>query len=272
MKGAALRTRRPSPKVASAALLALLAGVFALNILFADVTPSSAWGLGYGTAATILLVGVAAYAARRRAPGRGPGTAHAWLQFHIYGGLGFLVLALMHTGFRLPHGFLAWCLWLLTIYVCVSGMVGVILQRWLPRVLSSAFTTEVNYDRVPELIGVLRHRVEELVGSCDDRVQRFYDAELAASFAGPQPRLTYFLDAAGSIHARAGQLDHLRSRLAAADAVKLDDLKVLLVNKLEMDAQFTLQRALRLWAIGHVPVSLVLLVLVAFHLFSIWYY
>jgi hypothetical protein len=39
-----------------------------------------------------------------------------------------------------------------------------------------------------------------------------------------------------------------------------------------MDAHYTLQRTLRWWLYGHVPFALVLIAVVAFHIFSVLYY
>lgn len=254
------------------AALVACGATLAVNAAVSEVRPSTAWGMGYGAGAVVLLLGALAYAARRRAPRRGPGRAYVWLQFHLYGGALFLVLVMMHAGFRAPHGVLAWAMWLLSWYVVMSGLVGVFLQRWLPRILSSAFATEVHYDRIPSLVGVIRGRVEALVRTCDDSVRRFYDTNLAPVLVEPQPRFIYFMDIAGGIRSRVGHLDYLRQFLAGEDVEKLDELKALVSSKLEMDAQYTLQRALRWWLLGHVPVSLALVVLVAFHLFSVWYY
>ena len=265
------RVRRPGAYAVFIASLCVCGLVLPINILRSELEPSSAWGMTYGGAAVGLMLGVMAYGVRRRAPRYGPGSARGWLQFHVYGGVLFLVLVLMHTAFRAPRGVLGWALWLLAIYVVLSGLVGLLLQRWLPRVLSSAFTTEVNFERIPALVDVLRGRAEDLVYSCDDSVQRFYEINLQPAFASPQPRLRYFVDAAGGIHARVAQLEHLRL-LLPTDREKLDALKQLVASKLEMDAQYTLQRALRVWLMGHVPLTVLLLVLVGFHLFTIWYY
>lgn len=265
------RVRLRGSIVFAAAVVASL-GAFALNILLAEVHPSTAWGVTYGGVAAGLLALTLGYAVRRRMPRRGPGPARAWLQVHIYGGLLFLLLMLMHTGFRLPHGVLAWAMWLVSLYVVASGVVGLLLQQWLPAVLTSAFATEVNFARIPGLVETVRQRVEALVATCDDTVRRFYERDLAALLVAPQPRLVYFIDATGGIRTRVQHLDYLRRHFEGEESAKLDQLKSLVTNKLEMDAQYTLQLPLRLWLYGHVPMSMALGVLVAFHLYSVWYY
>ena len=53
---------------------------------------------------------------------------------------------------------------------------------------------------------------------------------------------------------------------------RLGELQQLYRAKLELDAHYTLQHVLRGWLVLHVPVSLVLLVLVGLHVFTVLYY
>ena len=90
--------------------------------------------------------------------------------------------------------------------------------------------------------------------------------------ATPQTRLIYYLDVTGGIQARTEQFDYLRALLPADEQQKLDDLQAMYKTKLEIDAHYTLQKALRWWLYLHVPVSLVLIVLLALHIFAVVYY
>ncbi len=233
---------------------------------------AAAWTVGYGAAAATVLGGAVAAAGRRRAPRRGPGASYHWLQFHVYGGTLFLVLVLLHTGLRLPNGAIGWGLCTTAVWVVATGLVGVLIQKWVPTALSSGLTTEVHYDRIPELVAHVRGKVEDLVAVADESVRSFYQTNLAAALAGPQTRLIYFVDITGGIQTRMQHLDHLQQFLGDADRRIVDELRTLLRTKLEMDAQYTLQKALRWWLYAHVPVAVALTVLVAFHVFAVWYY
>ena len=190
----------------------------------------------------------------------------------MYGGTLFLVLVLLHTGLRLPNGAIGWGLWTTAVWVVATGLVGVLIQKWVPTALSSGLTTEVHYDRIPELVAHVRGKVEDLVAVADESVRSFYQTNLAAALAGPQTRLIYFVDITGGIQTRMQHLDHLKQFLGDADRRIVDELRTLLRTKLEMDAQYTLQKALRWWLYAHVPVAVALSVLVAFHVFAVWYY
>jgi len=234
--------------------------------------PGSASGWTYGILATGLLLGTASYMVRRRVVRYRLGAAKHWLQFHIYGGMLFFVLVLMHSGFRLPAGVLGWSMWLLSVWLVFSGLVGVVLQRWIPALLASGLTKEVLYDRIPELVASIGEQAADIVATCDHAVRDFYDRSLAPSMAGPQPRLIYYLDITGGIQASTRRFDHIRDFLPADEREKLKNLETLFRAKLEIDAHYTLQRTLRWWLYGHVPASLVLIVLVACHIFSVLYY
>ena len=233
---------------------------------------ADAWTVGYGVAATIVLVGVMAYAGRRRAPRRGPGASYHWLQFHVYGGTLFLVLVLLHTGPRLPNSAIGWGLWVTAAWATATGLAGVLIQKWVPTALSSGLTTEVHYDRIPELVAHVRGKIEDLVAVADESVRSFYQTNLSAVLAGPETRLIYFVDITGGIQTRLRHLDHLEQFLGDADRRTIDELRMLLRTKLEMDAQYTLQKALRWWLYAHVPVAVALPVFVGFHVFAVWYY
>lgn len=250
--------------------------VFAVNMMVADVSPASDWGIAYGIAATSVMVAVGLYGVRRRmvrfTRQFGAGKSHTWVQFHLYAGTLFLLLMFMHSGFRLPTGALTWALWIFSIWITVSGLIGALLQKWIPKLLTSGLSIEVHYDRIPELISEIRERVESMLKNCDDMIRDFYYKNLAVAFAGPAPRLIYYIDITGGIRAQTKQFDYLRRFLPATEKEKLDELEDMYRTKLEMDAHYTLQKALRWWLYLHVPVSLILLVLVGIHIYTILYY
>lgn len=246
------------------------------NALLGDIEPGNAWGLAYGAAATFLLAGAALFGVRRRAVRIASkyrlGKSQTWVQFHVYGGVLFMVLALMHSGFRVPAGSLNFWLWLFSIWVTLSGLLGVALQKWLPRIVTSGLAIEAVYERIPELIKEIRARTEDLIATCSTPVRDFYRRNLAAALAAPQTRAIYYFDITGGIQARLRDFEYLRRFLSNEEKEKVDRLESFYKTKLELDAHFTLQKALRWWLYTHAPASLVLLVLVALHLYTVLYY
>ncbi len=250
--------------------------VYLLNLFMAEVHPGNLWGLSYGIAAGVLMVFVMLLGLRKRtkkiATRLGLGKSQAWVQLHVYGGALFLLLVFMHSGFRLPSGALAWWMFILSVWVTLSGIVGVALQKWIPKMLTSGLTVEVIYERIPELIKEISSKAEELIASSAEPVKEFYENNLAATLAAPQPRLIYYLDITGGINSQMKQFEYVRQFLSAEEKEKLRRLEALYKTKLEIDAHLTLQKALRGWLYTHVPLSLVLLMLVGIHLYSVLYY
>lgn len=257
--------------IAAACLALYLYGYF-----WWEVRPGTVLGMSFGIAAAVLLLGTALYGVRRRmmrvVSHWRLGSAAGWLRFHLYGGGFFLLLVLMHTGFRLPTGTWMWWLWLLSLWTALSGLAGRALQQWIPRVLASGLAVEVNYDRIPELVDEIRGRAERLAAGCDPSVRRLYARKIAPILAAPENRPAFFFDITGGARSRLKDLDYLAGLLPAAEREKLREIERLYRTKLEIDAHYTLQLLLRGWLWIHVPPSLALLALVAVHVFTVSYY
>jgi hypothetical protein len=275
MKKRALRRFVQSEKwfwtCVGATALALV--VFAVNAIVSDVDPANAWGVSYGTAAAVLMLVVAAWGIRRRTMRiRSTGKAQTWVQMHVYGGWLFLLLTLMHDGFRAPRGSLTAWLLFAAVWVSVSGILGVVLQKWVPRMLTSGTSIEVLYERVPELVEAVRVKAEELVAGAPDAIQDFYARNVARALLAPQSRWMYYIDVTGGLASRMKQFEYLRRVLQPVDQQTLDQLEKYYRTKLELDAHYTLQKSLRWWLYTHVPASLLLIVLAGIHIVSVIVY
>lgn len=254
-----------------AVLLCLL--VYVVNHWFGVIDPGSVWGIAYGIGATLLFVGAFCYAFRRRII-RVQGVQRAWyyLQFHVYGGTLFLLLMFLHTNFQWPQGILTWMLWTGSIWVVLTGWLGSVLQKWIPTVLHSSLDTEINYNRIPELLAVLQQRLEATVEKSSALVKERYDTQLQSAFAAPRFRWIYFFDAAGSISRARKSLGHLAGILDTSDKQHWQHIQSLYQAKLEIDAHYTLQSVLRAWLVVHIPFAVLVLVLLLIHIFTVLYY
>ncbi len=244
--------------------------------IFDEVTPGNFWGLTFGIIATVLFVAVALYGIRRRTMKTSSklklGNSNTWLQIHLYGGTLFLLLMFLHTAFRLPQSAFNWWLWFLSVWVVVSGLVGVLLQKVIPQLLSSALTIEIRTDRIDELVNELRGQAEAEVAHSPAAIRDYYQRTIAADMAKPILRPAFFKDITGGIQTKVRQMDYLKQFLADDDQKRLDNLEMIYRCKLECDAHYTLQKPLRLWLMAHLPVSIVLFTLVLMHLFIVFYY
>lgn len=237
---------------------------------------SEIWIIGCGIAAAVCLAVAASYGLRRRFMGLATrlklGQSRHWLNIHFAASLLFLVLLGFHSRLQWPQGGLTFWLWILSLWTVATGILGLSLQRWIPRVLASGLSVEVHFDRIPALVNDIRVQAESIVKGSGAPLVDLYERHLALSLAEPQGRLIYFTDITGGIRSRLREVDYLRRFLGDEEADKLDRLESLLRTKLEIDAHYTLQRALRLWLVLHVPTSLVLAGLVVLHVLAVLYY
>jgi hypothetical protein len=251
------------------------AALFAVSVALGQATPRTAWGVGFGSAAALLLFADGLYAVRRRSMQMSSrlqlGRSRTWLRVHVVGGTVFMLLVLMHTGFVLPHGGLTWVLWLLSIWTVATGMIGLGLQKSLPRALAT-LTTEINYDRIPALVDEVRNKAEALAQESSEPIRALFDRQLVAQFAAPRRRLSAFVDAAGRDATTARAFEYLRGLVADDERERLDELDALVRTKREIDTHYTLQHALRIWLYVHVPPSLALVGAVLIHVATVLYY
>src|SRR5262245_19406080 len=82
---------------------------------------------GYLMIAAVLFL--AAYNVRKKLPFLPLGTSAAWLQWHIYVGLGSVAVFVLHAGLRWPTGVLETTLVVLYAGTVVSGLVGLYWTR-----------------------------------------------------------------------------------------------------------------------------------------------
>ncbi len=265
--------RSPRWMLGFAVVSLVCVAVYATGIMFARALPASPLGMAFGTAAAVVSVAVVAYGGRRRAQRvRSLGQTRHYLNVHVYGGALFLLLMLMHSSFRMPQGVLTWWLWATSLYLTASGLLGLVLQKWIPTLLASGLSVEVHLDRIPELIGEMRQRAESLLDDAAEPVRAVYRRDVAPVMLGPQARWIYFIDPAGGFRSKARRFEHIRGLLLESDRAALDEIQELFRTKLELDAHYTLQRALRIWLSLHVPAALLMFGLLALHVLFVLYY
>jgi hypothetical protein len=127
-------------------------------------------GIGYGIAGTTAMVLAGLLAARKKVRTWRLGSARAWMQLHIWLALLAVPLILFVAGFRLG-GLLTTTLMILFAIVTVSGIFGLVLQQYLPAMMTQRVPLET-------VIGQMDHVREGLATDA---------YELVASLAGVIP-------------------------------------------------------------------------------------
>ena len=258
---------RMSLGTAGAALL-----LFAVASWRAPWSPGRFWGLAFGIAAAAVFVVDALYPLRRRLMGWPFGTAQRWLQFHLYGGTLAALFVLIHIGFRPPHGQFGWWLLGLTAWTTASGLAGVWLQKWIPAVLAGQLGVEAIYERIPELAARLQAEADAVVRGSSDVLDRFYTGEVRPALAGVAPSWSFLVDVRGGRERRLAPLRQVQRFLSEEDQDRLRDLEAIVTEKTELDAHYSLQRALRVWLPLHLVPAMALMGLLAAHIAAVLYF
>ena len=162
----------------SVACLALLALAIAGYVVYASLAlhgpRGGSWpGLLYGVAGLALMLYAGMLGLRRRVPTWRVGRATTWMKGHLWLGLLSYALILFHSGFQLG-GPLTLSLMTLFTVVLASGVYGVVLQQYVPRIMLARLPLETVYEQIDSVVRQLRDEADALV----------------AAAAGPLPETT----------------------------------------------------------------------------------
>src|SRR5262249_29391917 len=127
------------------------------------LTGGSQVGLAYGIAGGLLILFAWLLTALRYVPSWWwIGSRTTWLRGHIWMGLLSGVLILCHSGGRFGGPF-EQVLYLVLGLTILTGVVGWILQHFLPRLLTQRIAVEVPYDQIPVTCQKLRGEADQLM-------------------------------------------------------------------------------------------------------------
>jgi len=212
--------------------------------------------------------------ARKKLPFLPLGRSEQWLQLHIYGGFFTVVLFLIHLNFRVPRGGLDLTLTVLFTVVTLSGIVGLVLSRTVPRRLHTR-GGEVLYEKIPAIRHRLKLQAEKLAlgGPAGSPIlAEFHVRRLAGFFAGPRNFWPHLQESRGPINQLLEDLNDLRRLLSETDAKTLDQLADLTRQKDGLDYHQALQSSLKLWLFVHLPFTYGLMLFTFWHIVLVYAY
>lgn len=269
----------------AAVLLALLLASYAWYARSGGETHGgTAWGIGYGIAASGLVLLLVAFGWRKRAYGSKVGTLEGWLQAHVYLGLLAPVVVLLHTGFRFEDR-VALAAFGVMALVALSGVVGATFYTVYPRLLTevqsnlapaetserlnrlTASMARLASGRSPAFEGVYR----EVVGSATPRGLAGWKlllGRLPGGGGGP---------GAAPEGGRGGnRWTRLLAQVPPEEQEALRQLLMLARQHRELHLRLAYQERyknlLDVWLWVHVPLSIVLLILIAAHVIAAMYF
>lgn len=261
----------------------------------------SAIGIIYGSLGSAMMLFAGLLGARKKFPVWRVGRATTWMRGHLWLGLLSFPFILFHSGFSLGAAPLTRTLMLLFIIVVASGIVGAVLQEYIPRMITARVPMETVYGQIDSVCQQLDEEAAtvgvELCSALEGDLQFANQTQRAeAAAAGTMGGLTYasalgadegfakttrtFLDdevkpyllqdgGRGRVLAdkdRTSAMFRQFKILCPEDLwPRLDDLENICEEKRELDRQRVLHRILHGWLLLHIPASYALLLLGAVH-------
>jgi hypothetical protein len=228
---------------------------------------ASAFSTGYLMLATVLFL--ALYNIRKKLPFLPLGSSAAWLQWHIYVGMGSIGLFSLHAGLRWPTGALEATLFAIYVATAASGLVGLYLTRTIPSQLARV-GEEVIYERIP----ALRYQVRTLAGDVVlESVAASGATTLADFFANRlydffhRPRgLRYFARPTTALRrSLMHELQSVRRYLSDQEQAACERLFSLVRRKDDLDFHSARQLLLKTWLFVHIGLTYALVALALLH-------
>lgn len=235
----------------------------------------STMGLAYGIFGLLAILVLLYFGVRKRSYRSTWGTLEGWLQSHIYVGLLSAALILFHSGFRF-HDRVAVAAFAVLLVVVGSGIAGALFYTAVPRRLSEV-ESELT---AAEIAAQLNQLAESMVRVSASRSAPFQQVCRELLEESRPVRMAGWKVMLGWHEARAAAADsgwtaHL-PRVPAAEQDELRQLLVLGRQRRELldrlIAQQRYRNLLDAWLYVHLPLSVVLVVLVAAHLLAVFYY
>ncbi len=245
------------------ATIALTGGVLAAALVLAPHARVMGARLS-GWALLVALLLLAAYGLRKRLAFLRLGRSGSWRVLHLWLGCGALLVFLAHAGGP-PAGAFRLFLWLAFLGVALSGLVGWILSRVLPRSLAG-LEEEVVFERLGEARDELRRRAQELaLTHPESELARLYPRRLHRFLSGPRDTWAHLRRVPGEAERVLSELEDHARRVGAAEAHTAEALAALVRRKRDLDRHSAQQGALKLWLWVHLPLTGVTFLAVALH-------
>jgi hypothetical protein len=261
----------------------------------------SAMGIVYGSMGSALMLFAGLLGARKKVPVWRLGRATTWMRGHLWLGLLSFPFILFHSGFSLGAAPLTRTLMVLFIIVVVSGILGAVLQEFIPRVMTRRVPMETVYEEIDhvceQLLEEATTSANDLCSALEGNLERANPQQRAeAASAGTMGGVTFasaigvnehFAATLRSFfddevkpylvqHGGRGRVLADKERTSATFQQfrilcpqdywpRLNDLENICEEKRELDRQRVLHRVLHGWLLVHIPASYALLLLGAVH-------
>jgi len=249
--------------VAALVVVAIVVGLRAVDLGLGRAQYASGYLL-YGLVAFLTL-----FSLRKKLPTLPLGSASSWLQIHLYGGVVAGLLFGIHLDWQLPTGIVETALGFAFMMTFVSGLVGLVMTRRIPKVLSRV-GEEVVYERIPQLRRRLHQTsrtvvLDSVAASGSTLLAQFYSHRLFDFFA-TRPSWAYLIRPSGVRRRRVmHEMRDLERYLTPEEKSGYERLFGMVRQKDDLDFQEARQRLLKLWMFGHIGMTGLLVTLATLH-------
>ena len=251
-------------------------------------------GIIYGSVGFGFMLFAGLLSLRKKFPVWRMGRTSTWMRGHLWLGLISYPLIFFHSAFSFGKGTLTWWMMLLFTIVILSGILGAVLQHYMPKMMTQQVPYETIYAEIPRIRGQLLDeadiKVAEVTGvtmsdtvmaaagtssggvlvtmvQMEDDVRneltKFYDDEMRPYIEHEGHNNFPIADRTTS----AALFVSLKTRLPEVIHPVVTDLESICEEKRELDHQLRMHRFMHGWLFIHVPLSLALLLMGAFHAF-----
>jgi len=215
-----------------------------------------------------------AFALRKRITVIALGNAYAWSQFHIYLGVVALFLYFIHVGHVAVNGLFESILAIVAIVTMALGFIGVALSRLIPPLMNRR-GERIFLARIRGNQSMLRRAVDAeaeaaIRAGAGQYFFDFYNDQLAPYFARIRHVPYHLIASMKPYEIWDARFAVATSYLSADYRDRLQELRELLDQKIDLDFQYVSQWVLKTWLVLHIVFSFFLLVLVPLHLLLVY--
>lgn len=281
-------------------VLALAVAAYVPYRLRGHVSGGSWMGLTYGIGGFSLMIFAGLLGLRKQFPIWRVGRAATWMRGHLWLGTLSFPLILLHGGFHFGGTLTRVLMWMFMI-VFVSGILGAVLQHYLPRVQTERLPMETIYEQIDRVRGQLAQEAWKMVEQTGSALEgdvtlasqqqravaasagANWDVTVASGLGADQKvgvelmqfyraQIEPYLEKSGA-HRRAladsrratAMFRQMRVLLPPDLHSAIDDLENICEEKRQLDQQSRMHKLLHGWLLVHVPFSYAVLLLGAIH-------
>jgi hypothetical protein len=233
--------------------------------------------LGYtlGTIGALLILWLMWFGIRKRRYGPGSWSLKGWLSAHVYLGLSLIAVATLHAGFQVGLNIhtLAYAL---MIVVILSGIVGITVYAYLPRLMTQNRANQTLDDMAGRMTELDRQCAELALGLGDEFVAEVRRSREETRLGGSAWRQITGRDPKCGTARALARVQELAREVPAGMSERAAGLAVALRRKQELlqraHRDIRLKALLDLWLYVHVPLSFALLAALTAHVIAVFYY